>query len=323
MGVKDVDTSALTNKSAGVALALVPRQSGNDNVTTPLGAGRGLAEIAADIRAYYAATRSGLKAEKDGRADYCSNTMKLAAAVRLGRQLHQNDNVAFGAWFANEFGDDFINKNERAALIRIAEYPDIAERVLATTESRSWELIGAEIRKSVPSARNTPSPNRGGRPRKALVQSNEPIGIIVERGLIAKCSDSQWRTVDQMELFARRTANFIRDVLEDMAARGLVEQRKAADNISIEYRIIDKRDAPLGVEALRRRIADLEFAELEKDERIADLERLLAEAHTENAGLRQRIARLEALSDADRDASQQVREPDETEAIEAKPETIH
>lgn len=49
------------------------------------------------------------------------------------------DNIAFGEWFKScEFD---LNRNERAAAIRMGEHIEIAKQVLETTKSRSIELI--------------------------------------------------------------------------------------------------------------------------------------------------------------------------------------
>ena len=71
--------------------------------------------------------------------------MKLGRGLLLGREWHQNDNNAFNVWLNdNELAEDLISKDDRAALIGMAEHPEIAERVLATTQRRSWQLIWRE-----------------------------------------------------------------------------------------------------------------------------------------------------------------------------------
>src|SRR6516165_3778164 len=105
------------------------------------------ADLVANINAFLAAAREGAQAEEDGvkaeeaaikaqevgAAAWRENTKKLAQALLTGRQLHQNDNNAFGAWLKANGLDKLISKNERAGLICIAENLEIAERVLATT----------------------------------------------------------------------------------------------------------------------------------------------------------------------------------------------
>jgi hypothetical protein len=333
MGVKDVGTSALTSKSADTALALV----GDLGVVTPTGVQREPTELLAtapdapvdcvqllaNVKESCLAARASLKTEEGARVAWRDQTARLGAALLALREFCQNDSRTFHCLLSdNGLGEDFISKDDRAGLIGIAEHWEIAERVLATTVKRSWRTIWLDQIKPEVDARRvrTPANPRGGRPRKAPpVQSNEPPEDVAERELIAQCPGPEWRTADKMASTVNRALNFVRDILKSMAARGLVEQRKAADNISIEYRIVAcmpvERDAPPDVEALKRQIDDLKFAELEKDELIADLEQRLEEAHTENAGLRQRIAQLESLSGADQ------HKPDE--AIESKPETVH
>jgi predicted transcriptional regulator len=167
-----------------------------------------LADLAADIRAFLAAARAGVKAEEGGRAVWTDNTKKLGKALLSGRELHQNDNNAFNVWLNENELSDLVNKDERAALIRMAEYPEIAEQVLATTTSRSWQLIGIEIA-GVLNAQNTPSkpkPNRGGRPRnpdatrvrkKTPAPSADPIDDVA-RELATKCADDKPCTIAQL-----------------------------------------------------------------------------------------------------------------------------
>jgi hypothetical protein len=101
-----------------------------------------LSDIADNIRRFHKAAMDGLKQESDGVAAFRSSTMPLARELIRGRQRHQNDNNAFGAWLkANGLGDDFISKDDRAALIGMAEHPEIAEAVLNVTGKRSWRTI--------------------------------------------------------------------------------------------------------------------------------------------------------------------------------------
>jgi hypothetical protein len=266
-------------------------------------------QLLADAKRACCAARAGVKAEEEGRARFASGTMDLAKALLALRQLCQNDNRVFHRLLSdNGLGEDVLTAHERAALIGFAEHPEIAERVLAATNKRSWKTIWlTEIKSQVDAQRsvvrldNTPSksePNRGGRPPKAPTQSDESPENIIERELVGKCA-SEWLSADKMALRIRRAPNAVRDNLKPMMVKGLVEQRKAADGVAIEYLIANnKPGAPPDVEALKRKSDDLEFTLLEKDERIVELERALEEARAENVELRRRIARLEAVSDA-------------------------
>jgi hypothetical protein len=279
----------------------------------PLEAASPVEQLVADIKRFHAAARSGLEMEESGRARFLASTMDLASALLAGRELHQNDNNAFGAWLAaNGLGSNFISDKDRWALLNMAAHREIATRVIAATKRNSWQHIwNYEIRpavegESVSQVRNTLSkpkpPNRGGRPPKTPTQSHSSPENIIERELLAKCS-GEWLTADKMASRIRRAVDPTRGVLKTMDVKGLVEQRKAAGNVateSIEFRVDDnKPDAPpdvVALETLKRQADDLEFTLPEKNERIADLERLLEEAFAENDDLKRRVAQLEALS---------------------------
>jgi hypothetical protein len=310
--------------------SLVILKGAETPVMIPANANCEAADLIANIKRHLATARSGLEMEAGGRTQWRSNTMDLAKALLAGRELCQNDNNAFHTWLDdNGLGKDVLTAHERAGLIGIAEHPDIAELVLATTVKRSWKTIWLdEIKPEVDALKRVVTPDnspRGGRPRKAPTQNNEPVETVVERELVAKCSGSEWRTIDKMSSLIQRAPSSVRDVLKNMAGRELVEQQKGADGVGIEYRITNERDATTpDVEALKAKIValrqqtdDLEFKVLEKDERITELERLLAEAHAKNDDLKQRIARLEALPDVDR------HESIEAEPTKSERETVH
>jgi hypothetical protein len=152
----------------------------------------GLEGIADAIRRFHRAAKDGLKQESDGAAAWRESTMALARELLRGRQLHQNDNNAFGAWLkAGGLGDDFLGKDDRAALIAMAEHPEIAASVLEATAKRSWRTIWLdEIAPKVEAAggfRNpaiTPSGKREqGRPRQ--VPAPTPVRIDAKPAAVA------------------------------------------------------------------------------------------------------------------------------------------
>jgi hypothetical protein len=111
-------------------------------MTEPAAAAAELTGIADAIRRFHEAALAGLRQEADGAAAWRHGTMALASVLRQGRLLHRNDNVQFGLWLkANGLSDDFISKDDRAALIGMAEHPEIAIAVLETTAKRSWRTI--------------------------------------------------------------------------------------------------------------------------------------------------------------------------------------
>jgi hypothetical protein len=135
--------------------------------------------IADAIRRFHKGALDGLKQESVGVAAWRASTLSLGRELLRGRQLHQNDNAAFGAWLkASGLGDDFLDGHNRAALIGMAEHPEIATTVLEATIKRSWRRIWEE--EIVPKveaadgfgrAAKTPSAKREpGRPRQPRYQ---------------------------------------------------------------------------------------------------------------------------------------------------------
>jgi predicted transcriptional regulator len=282
-----------------------------------------LADLVADIKASFVAARSGAKAEEDGRATWRDNTLKLAKALLAGRELHQNDNNAFGAWLdASGLGEDFISDKDRWALIKMAEHPQIAERILATTSRRSWRHIWAEEiaheveAEGVSHVGNTPS-NRGGRPRcphlrKTPVPSADPIDDVVSEA-IAKFADpkAEWRTVPRMAQILMRAESAVREALKRLNDDGLLEQRKTADGIGIEYRINGepKDDLRRELAEAHARIAELIEENAELKLRIARLEEQLGEGGAEpNAP----VTIAEQLEQLEKEEAEQVAPPKPT-----------
>jgi hypothetical protein len=138
--------------------------------------------IADAIRLFHKGALDGLKQESDGAAAWRASTLSLARELLKGRQLHQNDNVAFGAWLKASGLDDFLGHMDRAALIGMAEHPDIAATVLEKTARRSWrEIWRLEIAPEVERAGGFISPaktpsgkQKPGRPRQPKADKPAP-----------------------------------------------------------------------------------------------------------------------------------------------------
>jgi hypothetical protein len=102
----------------------------------------GTNDIADNIRRYHAAALAGLEQEKAGAEAWRENTWALACELKHGKEFCQNSNPAFSKWLQDRgLGEDVINADDRAALIKMAAHPEIAKEVLQTTTRRNWRLI--------------------------------------------------------------------------------------------------------------------------------------------------------------------------------------
>jgi predicted transcriptional regulator len=215
-----------------------------------------LADLVVKIKASFVAAHVGAKAEEDGRAAWRGNTMKLGKGLLLGRELHQNDNNAFNVWLNdNGLGEDLISKDDRAALIGMAEHPEISERVLATTQRRSWQLIWREeiatevevsggFRSVTKTPENLPANPKGGRPRRPRMapgrprmapdrlcaSSAQPPDSIdnVRRALIDKCADGKQRTAHQIANKVQYAVSFVEPVLKSLGDAVRVDSTDAS-----------------------------------------------------------------------------------------------
>jgi hypothetical protein len=273
----------LTDREQGGAAS--PLELHEERSTRPLTADAELANLALNIKEFYVIARAGTKAEEDGRAAWRNGTMKLYGALLVGRELHQNDNNAFRTWLRDiGLGDDFLSAKDRWALLNMAEHPEVAERVLATTQRRSWRLIWEEevrpaiVKGGVSTAGKTPAtpkPNRGGRRhgRTAPVQSADPIADVA-RELIAKCSGpkSEWRSLAKTASIVQRAEPSVRDALSRLGAK----TTRGADG-QHEYRIDGERKELL----VRVERDEFQWASLvaQRDAEIADLRAQLAAAN--------------------------------------------
>jgi hypothetical protein len=94
----------------------------------------------ADVRTGYERTQRGNEQMDSGRAEWRDGTWQMVTGLTRLRELDQRDDRAFGAALTLS-GLDKISKDDRAALLDMARYPDIAKAVLATTERTSWRNI--------------------------------------------------------------------------------------------------------------------------------------------------------------------------------------
>jgi hypothetical protein len=94
-------------------------------------------EIEADIRRHYAAAFAGVES-------FRQHTWALCCGIKLGKQSCHNNNAAFGRWFKDRGLHKIINADDRAALLKMAEHPEITQEVLRTTTRHSFRMIWDE-----------------------------------------------------------------------------------------------------------------------------------------------------------------------------------
>jgi hypothetical protein len=70
--------------------------------------------------------------------DFVDATMELAVALKMGRDEFPSD-IAFGHWLIDEGLE--MDRNQRTALIHMAEHADLARQVLSSTRSRYHRQI--------------------------------------------------------------------------------------------------------------------------------------------------------------------------------------
>jgi hypothetical protein len=90
--------------------------------------------------------------------EYIEATLAYALLLLEARRRHPSDH-AFGVWLAEHDLDD-VPKNERAALLHIAEYPDLFRDRMAVSPRRSWELMWREeMQPLIPNTRKEDDPS--------------------------------------------------------------------------------------------------------------------------------------------------------------------
>jgi hypothetical protein len=137
------------------------------------------AKVVDAIRMFHQRALDAKSRVEDGLAGWRDATWWLAQALRRGKQLCDGNTRAFHAWLTdNELGDDFINANDRAALLSIAANPDIAQRILKNTTRLSWQLIWRmEIQPTL--CRSTKGRGRNGR-AKASDANDDDDGSLTD-----------------------------------------------------------------------------------------------------------------------------------------------
>jgi hypothetical protein len=78
----------------------------------------------------------------EGRGDWIQGTLELISILDDARKRYPADQE-FGDFVANAFGDR-VTRDNRSALLNMAQYPDLTHEVLEKTERVSWRMIWLE-----------------------------------------------------------------------------------------------------------------------------------------------------------------------------------
>lgn len=108
-------------------------------------------------------TAGHLRAEKGG-AEWVEGSLEVALALLEGRETVPA-NIGFSQWLKDN-KLDFYGKNDRAALVNMADNLEVARAVLTETKSRSYEMIWRENKSRFPKDRKPADRPRYGKARK-------------------------------------------------------------------------------------------------------------------------------------------------------------
>ena len=85
------------------------------------------------------AIRTALRLVQEGQNKWVEGTMQLSLALVAARAEYSSNEV-FSNWLDENIGDE-INHQDRSALLKFGEYPEIAREVLEQTKRISWRFI--------------------------------------------------------------------------------------------------------------------------------------------------------------------------------------
>src|SRR6516162_8383217 len=87
--------------------------------------------------------QNALQQEAEGRKLWIEGTLELINILDDARKRLGSDQ-AFGKWLTDNGYGDRITRNDRRALLNMAEHPQHTREVLNQTHRRSWRLIWEE-----------------------------------------------------------------------------------------------------------------------------------------------------------------------------------
>ena len=121
-----------------------------------------------------------------GDQEWIEGSLEMASALADGRDRFPSD-AEFGKWILVH-GHNFLNKNDRVALIGLGRNIRTARAVLKETKSRSYQIIWNEARGLFPSARKETKSVEADKEAKASVEADKEAKASVEADKEAKAS---------------------------------------------------------------------------------------------------------------------------------------
>jgi hypothetical protein len=104
----------------------------------------GLTNIKSNLDLAWVKIQDALQQEAEGHNLWIEGTLELISILDDARNRLGSDQ-AFGTWLTeNGYGEDRITRHDRAALLNMAEHPDLTRKVLEQTHRRSWRYIWEE-----------------------------------------------------------------------------------------------------------------------------------------------------------------------------------
>jgi hypothetical protein len=124
-----------------------------------------LAIVKSNLDLAWVKIQNGLQQEAEGHKLWIEGTLELINILDDARQRYPSDQE-FGKRLTDiGYGENRITRNDRSALLNMAEYPDLTREVLEQTYRRSWRLIWEE--EIQPRLHNAGQPADGGSPEEA------------------------------------------------------------------------------------------------------------------------------------------------------------
>jgi hypothetical protein len=192
--------------------------------------------------------------------DWRAATLDLAIEVAAAKAEFNNNTKKFGEWRKGRFGDNRLDPNVCAALVRWGADPEGTRKMLAGEKSQSVRVIDLRVSKTAN------SPSIGGSKSKsahAALQANEATGTKASHKEVARALGVSESTVTEAarDLKAARTTE-LGQIYYTKAQDAHVEARV---KIAIKAKIAeyDKLFEARVTEATKARI-DLLFPDLEK-----------------------------------------------------------
>jgi hypothetical protein len=152
----DTAISTIATATADTAIALLPFDQGEFKVKIDLA---------------WQKVENGLQQEAEGTNLWIEGTLDHINILNDLRQCYPADQE-FGKRLNDVgYGEDRVSRHNRAALLNMAEYPDLTREVLEQTHSRSYQLVWRdEIQPRLPSVRQ---PADGESPEEAPTNNPE------------------------------------------------------------------------------------------------------------------------------------------------------